>query len=146
MARSDDDTWDLATSVGATATGVAVGRALASRAPDALINDPFAEPLVRAVGVDFFTRLASGELDPDAVDEGAGFGMARMTGMMAVRTRLIDDYFADAARQACARWSSWPPVWTHAPTACPGRRHHNLRDRSTRGHRVEDTDAARNGC
>jgi len=48
MARSDDDTWDLATSVGATATGVAVGRALASRAPDALINDPFAEPLVRA--------------------------------------------------------------------------------------------------
>ena len=96
MARSDDDTWDLATSVGATATGVAVGRALASRAPDSLINDPFAEPLVRAVGVDFFTRLASGELDPDEVDGGAGFGMASMTGMMAVRTRLIDDYFADA--------------------------------------------------
>ena len=96
MARSDDDTWDLATSVGATATGVAVGRALASRAPDALINDPFAEPLVRAVGVDFFTRLASGELDADEVDGGAGFGMTRMTGMMAVRTRLIDDYFADA--------------------------------------------------
>ena len=60
-----------------------------------MINDPFAEPLVRPVGVDFFTRLASGELDPDAVD-GGGFGMARMTGMMAVRTRLIDDYFADA--------------------------------------------------
>jgi methyltransferase (TIGR00027 family) len=76
-------------------TGVAVGRALASRVPDALINDPFAEPLVRAIGVDFFTRLASGELDPDEVD-GGGFGMARMTGMMAVRTRLIDDYFADA--------------------------------------------------
>ena len=68
MARSDDDTWDLATSVGATATGVAVGRAVASRAPDALINDPFAEPLVRAVGVDFFSRLASGELDPDVAD------------------------------------------------------------------------------
>jgi methyltransferase (TIGR00027 family) len=96
MARSDDDTWDLATSVGATATGVAVGRALASRAPDPLIDDPFAEPLVRAVGVDFFTRIASGELDPDEADGGAGFGMARMTGMMAVRTRLIDDYFADA--------------------------------------------------
>jgi len=96
MARSDDDTWDLATSVGATATGVAVGRALASRVPDALINDAFAEPLVRAVGVDFFTRIASGELDPDEADDGAGFGMARMTGMLAVRTRLIDDYFADA--------------------------------------------------
>src|SRR5262245_29564099 len=99
MARTDDDTWDLATSVGATATGVAVGRALASRAPDALINDPFAEPLVRAVGVDFFTRLVSGELDADEVDGGAGFGMSRMTGMMAVRTRLIDDYFADAGAE-----------------------------------------------
>ena len=97
MARTDDDTWDLATSVGATATGVAVGRALASRAPDPLIDDPFAEPLVRAVGVDFFTRLASGELDPEEADGGGGFGIGRLTGMMAVRTRLIDDYFADAA-------------------------------------------------
>jgi O-methyltransferase involved in polyketide biosynthesis len=58
MARTDNDTWDLTDGVGATATGVAVGRALASRGPDALIDDPFAEPLVRAVGVDFFTRLA----------------------------------------------------------------------------------------
>jgi O-methyltransferase involved in polyketide biosynthesis len=49
MARTDNDTWDLATSVGATATGVAVGRALASRAGNPLIDDPFAEPLVRAV-------------------------------------------------------------------------------------------------
>ena len=98
MARAEDDTWDLATSVGATATGVAVGRALASRAPNALIDDPFAEPLVRAVGVEFFTRLATGELDPAEVDGRAEFGMARMTAMMGVRTRLIDDFFLDAAR------------------------------------------------
>jgi methyltransferase (TIGR00027 family) len=96
MARTDNDSWDLATSVGATATGVAVGRALASRGPDALINDPFAEPLVRAVGVDFFTRLASGELDPSEVDDGAEFGMARMRDMMAVRTRFFDDFFMEA--------------------------------------------------
>ncbi|MGY4647397.1 class I SAM-dependent methyltransferase [Mycobacterium sp. URHB0021] len=98
MARAEDDTWDLATSVGATATGVAVGRALASRAPDPLIDDPFAEPLVRAVGVEFFTRLATGDLDPHDVDGEAAFGMARMAGMMAVRTRLIDDFFLDAGR------------------------------------------------
>jgi O-methyltransferase involved in polyketide biosynthesis len=54
MARIDNDTWDLATSVGATATMVAAGRARATREP--LVDDPFAEPLVRAVGVDFFTR------------------------------------------------------------------------------------------
>jgi methyltransferase (TIGR00027 family) len=97
MARTDDDTWDLTTSVGATATGVAVGRALAGRGANALIDDPFAEPLVRAVGVDFFTRLATGELDPAEVDGGAGWGMAEMAAMMAVRTKLIDDFFTDAA-------------------------------------------------
>lgn len=97
MARTDNDAWDLASSVGATATGVAVGRALASRAADPLINDPFAEPLVRAVGVDFFTRLASGELDPAEVDNGAEFGMQRMRDMMAVRTRYFDDFFTAAA-------------------------------------------------
>ncbi|GFG63119.1 putative S-adenosyl-L-methionine-dependent methyltransferase [Mycobacterium kubicae] len=97
MARTDNDTWDLATSVGATATGVAVGRALASRGSNPLINDPFAEPLVRAVGVDFFTRLASGELDPAEVDDHAEFGMERMRDMMAVRTRFFDDFFLAAA-------------------------------------------------
>jgi methyltransferase (TIGR00027 family) len=96
MARTDNDTWDLATGVGATATGVAVGRALASRGPDPMINDPFAEPLVRAVGVDFFTRMASGQLDPAEVDGDAVFGMRRMVDMMGVRTRFFDDFFMQA--------------------------------------------------
>jgi methyltransferase (TIGR00027 family) len=96
MARTDNDTWDLATSVGATATGVAVGRALASRAANPLINDPFAEPLVRAVGVDFFTRLATGELNPAEVDDNGEWGMQRMRDMMAVRTRFFDDFFIEA--------------------------------------------------
>jgi methyltransferase (TIGR00027 family) len=97
MARTDDDTWDLNNSVGATATGVAVGRALASRGPDALITDPFAEPLVRAVGVNFFTRIASGELDPAHVDDNGDFGMQRMGAMMGVRTRFFDEFFLGAA-------------------------------------------------
>ena len=99
MARTDNDTWDLATSVGATATGVAVGRALASRAANPLINDPFAEPLVRAVGVDFFTRLASGELNPAEVDDHGEWGMQRMRDMMAVRTRFFDDFFIEATNR-----------------------------------------------
>lgn len=96
MARTDNDTWDLASSVGATATGVAVGRALASRCANPLINDPFAEPLVRAVGVDFFTRLASGELNPAEVDDNGEWGMQRMRDMMGVRTRFFDDFFIEA--------------------------------------------------
>ncbi|OBG76865.1 SAM-dependent methyltransferase [Mycobacterium sp. E2462] len=95
MARSDDDTWDLATSVGATATMVAAGRARATR--DGLIDDQYAEPLVRAVGVDFMTRWAAGELDSADVDvPGAPWGMQRMTDMLAARTRYIDAFFAEA--------------------------------------------------
>ena len=95
MARSDDDSWDLATSVGATATMVAAGRGRATH--DGLIDDPFAEPLVRAVGVDFFTRWANGEIDAADVDvPGAPWGMQRMTDLLAARTRYIDAFFADA--------------------------------------------------
>jgi methyltransferase (TIGR00027 family) len=97
MARTENDTWDLASSVGATATMVAAARAIASTAEDALISDPFAEPLVRAVGVDFFTRLASGELRPEDLDaDNASVGMARMTDNMAVRTKFFDEFFLAA--------------------------------------------------
>ena len=52
---------------------------------------------MRAVGVDFFTRLVSGELDPAEVDDNGQFGMKRMGDMMAVRTRFFDDFFVAAA-------------------------------------------------
>jgi methyltransferase (TIGR00027 family) len=95
MARTDRDSWDPATSVGATATMVAAARAAATRRPDAVINDPFAEPLVRAVGLDLFTRVASGELDFVDVDDGVGF--PRMVDTFAARARFFDDYFTEAA-------------------------------------------------
>src|ERR1700758_5274121 len=95
MARTDNDTWDLATSVGATATMVESGRDRATRA--ALVDDRFAEPLVRAVGVDFFTRWAAGELESADVDvPGAPWGMQRMTDIQAARTRYIDAFFSAA--------------------------------------------------
>jgi methyltransferase (TIGR00027 family) len=95
MARTENDTWDLATSVGATATMVAAGRGRATQA--GLIDDPYAEPLVRAVGVDFFTRWANGELSADEVDiPGHPWGMQPMTDLLAVRTRLIDKFITDA--------------------------------------------------
>jgi methyltransferase (TIGR00027 family) len=99
MARTDDDTWDLASSVGATATMVASARAMASKADRPLINDPYAEPLVRAVGVDLFTKLATGELSPADLEDdsdGAPAGVQRMTDNMAVRTKFFDEFFIDA--------------------------------------------------
>jgi methyltransferase (TIGR00027 family) len=97
MTRTNDDTWDLATSVGATATMVAAARAIANN--DESIDDPFAEPLVRAVGVDFLTRWATGELtSADVDDEGTAWGLAQMPAAMAARTRYFDEFFADAAK------------------------------------------------
>lgn len=99
MARTDDDTWDLTSSVGATATMVAAARAVASIGDDALISDPYAEPLVRAVGVDFFTRLATGELKPADLDaDSASVGMQQMTDNMAVRTKFFDEFFTQAGQ------------------------------------------------
>jgi methyltransferase (TIGR00027 family) len=99
MPRTDNDTWDLATSVGATATMVAAARAIASKADNPLINDQFAEPLVRAVGVDFLTRLATGELDAaDVDDEEAPWKLEHMPVAMAVRTRFFDSFFLDATQ------------------------------------------------
>ncbi|MEZ0365476.1 SAM-dependent methyltransferase [Mycobacterium sp. pUA109] len=99
MTRTDNDTWDLATSVGATATMVAAARAIAANSANPLIDDPFAAPLVRAVGVDFFTRWVSGDLDVADVDNNeSGWRLAYLPDAMAVRTRYFDAFFADATR------------------------------------------------
>ncbi|NBH06876.1 class I SAM-dependent methyltransferase [Amycolatopsis sp. SID8362] len=89
MSRHDGDSWDETSGVGATATLAAVARAVASRENG--IDDPFAAPLVRAVGVDLLTRLATGETAPgELVGRGAIDGAK-------VRTRFYDGFFLDAA-------------------------------------------------
>jgi methyltransferase (TIGR00027 family) len=94
VSRSDSDSWDLASSVGATATMVAAARALASREPNPLIEDPYAAPLVRAVGIEFFTKLVDGEISTDEADDGGAATL--MTAIMAVRTRFFDEFFLQA--------------------------------------------------
>jgi len=100
MARSNTDSWDLASSVGATATMVAAARALATKDADPIINDPFAAELVRAVGIDFFTRVVDGQIDPtpegNAGQDGT-FELQTETDSLAVRTRFFDEFFIDAA-------------------------------------------------
>lgn len=96
MPRTHDDEWDLASSVGATATMVAAGRAMATKDPRGLIDDPFAAPLVRAVGLDFFTKMMDGQLDLDAIDNMSPERLQAISDGMAVRTKYFDDYFADA--------------------------------------------------
>src|ERR1700731_3245313 len=100
--RYEGDTWDLAASVGVTATMVAAARPVASRVDCPLIDISFAEPLVRAVGVDLLTRLATGEVNPDDLNDvhdgaaGSAGAMSRMADNMAVRTKFFDEFFLDA--------------------------------------------------
>jgi methyltransferase (TIGR00027 family) len=104
MARTDGDTWDLTSSVGATATMVAAGRAMATKELRHLIDDPFAEPLVRAVGIDFFIKMIDGELDATQFDDVTPERVQAMIGGMALRAKFFDDYFisvmASGIRQA----------------------------------------------
>lgn len=97
MTRSDGDNWDLASSVGATATMVAAARAVASADPDPLIDDSYAAPLVRAVGIDFFTKVLDGELDMSQFPDSSPERVQAMIDGLAVRTRFFDDYFAASA-------------------------------------------------
>src|SRR5690349_20886602 len=123
MARTDNDSWDLASSVGTTATAVAAGRALASRGPNPLLDDPFAEPLVKAVGAEIFTKMVTGEIDLEETD--SSLTRQRMAERITVRTRYFDAFFTTATdagiRQAVILASGlvarayrlpWPPGTT----------------------------------
>jgi methyltransferase (TIGR00027 family) len=122
MTRSDDDNWDLASSVGATATMVAAARAMASRPEHALIDDQYAEPLVRAVGIPFFIDMLDGRFTSSPFGDTGPDRTAAMIAGMAMRTRFFDDYFVRSAasgiRQAVILASGldsrayrlpWPP-------------------------------------
>ena len=81
--RSEGDSWDLASGVGATATAVAASRALANRS--GLIDDRLAEPLVRAVGMQHFLDIVDGKSQVEFMADG-----------MAVRTKYFDAFLAEA--------------------------------------------------
>jgi methyltransferase (TIGR00027 family) len=96
--RTDNDTWDIATSVGSTAVIVAAARAGETERDDALIRDPYAKLLVAGAGLgitefvvdrEFTAKVA--ETDPEVA------AMLEHRGnYMAVRTHFFDEFFTDA--------------------------------------------------
>ncbi|PIB80145.1 SAM-dependent methyltransferase [Mycobacterium celatum] len=74
---------------------VALSRAMASQGPDALLDDPFADPLVRAVGVPQFVRLLDGDV---SLDDDPVLNRKTRTQQIAVRTRFFDEFFLDATK------------------------------------------------
>lgn len=97
--RSNDDTWDIATSVGITAVMVAAARARETDSPAPLIRDPFARILVEGADTGVwqnFVDPAMQERIANADPEAAAI-FANMLGYQAVRTHFFDTFFTDAA-------------------------------------------------
>ncbi len=94
MARTDDDTWGPDSGVGTPATFGAVARALATN--KGLIDDPFAEQLVRAAGVQYFTRIVDDERYAD--DGGDNAVMTGLITLLGAHARFLDQFLAAAGR------------------------------------------------
>ena len=99
MARTDDDSWEITESVGATALGVAAARAADTESSDPLINDPFARVFLDRVGHGVWDWYGAPEL-PAAVVEAEPDMPQRMQSLVsyfATRTKFFDTEFVDAA-------------------------------------------------
>ncbi|GAB7067473.1 class I SAM-dependent methyltransferase [Mycobacterium hodleri] len=97
--RADDDTWDIATSVGSTAVMVAAARAAETEREAALIRDPYAKILVAGAGTgvwEFMLDDSFAEKVAVADPESATI-LEHMGNYQAVRTHFFDAFYADAA-------------------------------------------------
>jgi methyltransferase (TIGR00027 family) len=99
MPRTDNDSWDITQSVGATALGVAAARAVETESENPLINDPFARVFVNAAGEGMWSIYAEPkllakaiELEPDVRTR-----IQLMVDFMATRTAFFDEFFLNAA-------------------------------------------------
>lgn len=90
--RRDNDTWDPATGVGMTATFGAVVRAVATSR--GLMHDPYAEPLVRAAGVEYFTQVIDG-VTPGFDESPDAKGLMEV---LVLHARYLDIFLAEAGR------------------------------------------------
>jgi methyltransferase (TIGR00027 family) len=98
MPRTDDDSWDIATSVGATAVMVALARAAETASAEPLIRDQFAEPLVSTPELQGVREQVAAWWSAPPDDDEIDFAVdsQQMINYQAVRTHFFDSYFADA--------------------------------------------------
>ncbi|MCV7152855.1 class I SAM-dependent methyltransferase [Mycolicibacterium pyrenivorans] len=97
--RTDNDTWDIASSVGATAVMVAAARAAETDRPDPLIRDPYAKILVADAGTGAWEFMLDDAFMAKIADTDAEIAamFQHMGNYQAVRTHFFDDFFAEAA-------------------------------------------------
>jgi methyltransferase (TIGR00027 family) len=98
VVRTDDDSWEITESVGATALGVAAARAADTESADPLINDPFARVFLDRVGDGVWNWYGAPELPPEVVAAvpDAPVRMRALVSYFATRTKFFDTFFIDA--------------------------------------------------
>nr|Q73SJ4.2 RecName: Full=Putative S-adenosyl-L-methionine-dependent methyltransferase MAP_4079 [Mycobacterium avium subsp. paratuberculosis K-10] len=97
-ARSDDDSWEITESVGATALGVASARAAETRSENPLIKDPFAQVFLDAAGDGVWNWHSAPQLPPELIEAEPTIPLQQqaMVGYMASRTAFFDSFFLEA--------------------------------------------------
>jgi methyltransferase (TIGR00027 family) len=86
--RTDDDTWDITESVGATALLVAAARAAETESARPLFDDPFARVFLDAAGEGTWNKFGNSS-EPR---------LRVLQDFFAARTAFVDDFFLSAAR------------------------------------------------
>ncbi len=96
--RTDNDTWEITESVGATALGVAAARAGDTESDNPLINDPFARLFLDTVGDGVWTWYGAPELPAEVVEAEPEMPqrMRELRDYFACRTAFFDEFFLDA--------------------------------------------------
>jgi methyltransferase (TIGR00027 family) len=99
MPRTDNDAWDITESVGATALGVAAGRAAETRSDNPLIRDPYAQLFLEAAGDGLWSLYLRDDLPAELTEVDPHFKerMQAMMGYTASRTLFFDEFFLAAA-------------------------------------------------
>jgi methyltransferase (TIGR00027 family) len=100
VARTDNDTWEITESVGATALGVAASRAAETESEHPLVSDPFARVFLDAAGDGVWNWHSADQLPAEVVEAEPELPLYRqlMVGYMASRTAFFDEFFLDATR------------------------------------------------
>jgi methyltransferase (TIGR00027 family) len=99
MTRTDNDSWEITESVGATALGVAAARAAETESANPLIQDPFARVFLDAVGDGVWSWHLAEELPGEVLEAEPELPLQRdaMVSYMATRTKFFDSFFLTAA-------------------------------------------------
>jgi methyltransferase (TIGR00027 family) len=99
MPRSDNDSWDITESVGATALGVAAARAAETDSENPLIRDPFARLFLDAAGPGIWSMFGNPTVSAGLadVDPDLSARMKHRVDFMAARTAFFDEFFIAAA-------------------------------------------------